>query len=153
MASFGNSPSVSRRLMLASCAALAAAFVSVGDLGRAAAMGGDPATIAEPTGCWSGEWRSCRSGHHGPLKATISPCGDGKYRAEFRGRFFGVFPFRYDVVLNVVGADEQGLHLAGSKHLGRLFGTFCFAATVTDCRFEATYRSAKDNGTFSMGRR
>lgn len=116
-------------------------------------IGGSPIVDApDAAGCWSGEWNSCKTGHHGVLRATISPCGDGTYRAEFRGRFFKVFPFRYSVVLHVVAVEEGALHLAGSQNLGRLFGTFHFTAVVTSCRFEARYSSCKDSGTFSMGR-
>lgn len=105
-----------------------------------------------PSGCWSGSWLSCKSGHHGVLRATLTPCGDHAYRAEFRGRFFKIMPFRYTVTLQVVGVDQDGVHLAGSQSLGRLFGTFHYRATITDCRFEATYRSCKDWGKFSLGR-
>ena len=109
-------------------------------------------TQVDPRGCWSGSWMSCKSGHQGVLRATLTACGDQAYRAEFRGRFFKIMPFRYTVTLQVVGVDEHGIHLAGSQSLGRLFGTFHYQATITDCRFEATYRSCKDWGKFSLGR-
>lgn len=128
-------------------------IASVSQVSAEQRLGGTPIVQApEPTGCWSGEWNSCKTGHHGALKATIVPCGDGTYRAEFRGRFFKVFPFRYSVTLHTVAVEDGAVHLAGSQNLGRLFGTFHFTAVVTDCRFEAKYSSCKDSGTFSMCR-
>ena len=116
-------------------------------------LGGEPLVAApDAAGCWSGYWQSCTSGHQGTLKATIVPCGEGKYRAEFRGRFFKVFPFRYSVTLHTVAVESDALHLAGSQNLGRLFGTFHFTAVVTECRFEAQYSSCKDRGRFVMNR-
>lgn len=109
-------------------------------------------THVNPSGCWSGSWLSCKSGHHGVLRASLTACGEHAYRAEFRGRFFKIMPFRYTVTLQVVSIDHEGVHLAGSQSLGRLFGTFHYQATITDCRFEATYRSCKDWGKFSLGR-
>lgn len=122
-------------------------------VGASTLVGGEPVVEApNPAGCWQGEWKSCSSGHHGALQATIVPCGDGRYRAEFRGRFFKVFPFRYSVTLHTVSVDGDTVHLAGSQNLGRLFGTFHFTAVVTECRFEARYSSCKDRGQFVMCR-
>jgi hypothetical protein len=42
--------------------------------------------------------------------------------------------------------------LSGSHYLGRMFGTFTYTATATDCNFTANYSSCKDNGVFKLSR-
>lgn len=103
-------------------------------------------------GCWSGEWKSCDTGHRGPMKAKLVECGEGKYRADFKGRFFKIIPFRYSVTLDVVGKDDETITLGGSSDLGRVFGVFQYSATVTDASFHAEYESKRYTGTFSMSR-
>lgn len=103
-------------------------------------------------GCWSGGWLSCRSGHRGPMSATIVECGPDLIRADFRGRFFKVFPFKYSVTLRVIERQPDAIVLGGQSYLGRIFGTFSYTATVTEDSFEAVYRSRKDWGKFSMRR-
>ncbi len=106
---------------------------------------------ADLSGCWAGTWESCKSGHHGPMKATFCKLDESSYRVDFRGRFWKVFPFRYSVVLNVV-EDGDVVRLQGSSYLGRLVGTFYYDATATSCEFNATYTSCKDWGRFVMTR-
>ena len=104
------------------------------------------------SGQWAGNWRSCTSGHSGPLKATVCKCDETHYQVRFRGRFFGVIPFRYEVTLEVVGQDKDRVFLSGEAYLGHLFGTFHYQAEATDCEFRATYTSCRDNGTFCLTR-
>lgn len=111
-----------------------------------------PASAVDLSGSWSGSWQSCSTGHKGPLNACFTPCGDGAYRVEFTGRFFKVFPFRYSVVLRIVEDSGDSVTLAGSSFLGRLFGTFTYRATADGCRFDASYASRKDSGSFRMSR-
>jgi hypothetical protein len=71
-----------------------------------------PAVVAvkapiDLTGSWSGHWEDCQSGHSGKLWAEFCKCDDTHYKVTFTGRFFKVFPFRYSVVLNVVGSDPS----------------------------------------------
>jgi hypothetical protein len=103
-------------------------------------------------GDWAGCWKSCTSGHSGPLKATFCKCDDTHYQVRFRGRFFGVIPFRYTVTLEVVGQEKDKILLAGEAYLGHFFGTFHYQAEATDCEFRATYTSCRDNGTFYLTR-
>lgn len=110
------------------------------------------AEAVDLSGSWSGSWQSCTTGHSGPLVARFTPCGDAAYRVEFSGRFFRVIPFRYTVILDVVADWGDGVTLAGSSSLGRVFGTFTYRATADGCRFDASYRSRKDAGAFRMTR-
>lgn len=102
------------------------------------------------SGCWEGCWASNCTRHHGPMKATFTKCGESSYDVQFKGRFFAVVPFRYSVTLNVVEDNGDQVTLSGSHYLGRLFGTFSYTATATDCQFTANYDSCKDNGTFKL---
>lgn len=105
------------------------------------------------TGSWSGGWYSQTTGHKGPLQANIRPTSDGHYTATFTGKFFKVIPFRYEMKLNVVGDDGTNLRLAGSKKLGPLMGYYSYQATVSGNHFSASYRTKRDQGTFSLRRR
>jgi hypothetical protein len=69
------------------------------------------AVAQEPAGSWRGQWFDIKSGHKGPLKATIVKCDDTHYRATFTGRFFAVFPFRFSAVLTVTGQDGDAVLL------------------------------------------
>lgn len=112
-----------------------------------------PAAAVDLSGSWTGCWQSTSTGHSGPLRATFTPCGEGRYAVEFRGRFFKILPFRYSVTLSVVEDRGDCVTLAGSSFLGRLFGTFTYKAEATDCHFEARYASKKDAGVFRLDRR
>jgi hypothetical protein len=103
------------------------------------------------SGCWEGCWRSCTTGHHGALRATISKLDDSRYCARFSGTFFKIVPFRYTTVLDAVDNGET-VTLGGSSYLGRLMGTFCYDGSATECQFHMNYRSRKDCGIFEMSR-
>ncbi len=111
-----------------------------------------PAAAADLSGSWSGTWQSTSTGHAGPLRATFTPCGEGRYAVDFSGRFFKILPFRYSVTLRIIEDCGDRVTLAGSSWLGRLFGTFTYRADATDCSFEARYSSKKDSGVFRLHR-
>lgn len=105
----------------------------------------------DPAGHWRGTWTDFKSGHHGPLKATITRCDDTHYRAVFNGRFFGILPFRFDAILTVTGVDGDAVLMSGSSNLG-LFGTFTYSARVTASCFVADFCSRRYTGRFTMER-
>lgn len=107
---------------------------------------------ADLSGCWAGSWQSCTTGHAGPLRAEFTRCDDDRYRVKFSGRFFKIIPFTYTVTLDVISEDAEGVVLAGSSYLGRMFGTFTYRATADECRFTANYSSKKDSGMFRLTR-
>jgi hypothetical protein len=112
------------------------------------------AAAAEPvdlSGNWHGTWKSCETGHHGPLNATFCKITDGCYQVRFTGRFFVVLPFRFTVPLAVTGQQDGMIGLSGSPQLP-LFGTFHFYAVATDNEFTATYFSRRDRGQFNLCR-
>jgi hypothetical protein len=111
-----------------------------------------PAAAVELTGHWSGYWKSCTTGHTGPLEATFCRINASQYRADFSGRFFKILPFRYSVTLDVIHEEGETVELAGSSYLGRLFGTFHYRAEATGCNFTADYASCKDSGQFVLCR-
>jgi hypothetical protein len=109
------------------------------------------AQATDLSGCWSGTWQSCVTPHRGPLNAEFVRINANQYEVFFNGRFFKLLPFKYSVVMTATEQDGV-VYLSGSKYLGRMFGTFSFSATATDCQFDATYSSCKDNGLFTMTR-
>lgn len=129
-----------RHLLLAMAACLAMA------LGNCEAL-----LATDLSGCWSGTWQSCVSGHKGPLHAQFVRIDENHYEVFFNGRFFKIFPFKYSVVMTAVEKDGV-VYLSGSKYLGKMFGTFSFSAAANDCHFNASYTSCKDNGEFKLTR-
>lgn len=108
------------------------------------------AQAVDLSGCWEGRWSSHCTPHQGPLKATFVRQDDTHYCVHFKGRFFKLLPFKYSVMLEVVEETPEGVTLQGSHYLGRLFGTFTYTATATDCSFNANYSSCKDQGVFCL---
>ena len=106
---------------------------------------------ADPvSGRWVGRWSSDANGHSGPLRASLSPTATG-YTATFAGRFAGVIPFVYRSPLEVVGTNGEVVYLSAERRLP-LFGTFRTDAVVSPYSFDATFRSGKDSGRFTMSR-
>jgi hypothetical protein len=120
-------------------------------LAPAGVRAAEPACPVDLSGKWHGNWKSCETGHHGPLNATICKAGDDCYQVRFTGRFFVALPFRFIVNLQVTGQEGCRVFLAGSPHLP-LFGTFHFEAVATDYEFTATYCSRNDRGRFTLCR-
>lgn len=111
----------------------------------ALAAAGDP--IA---GRWVGQWTSDASGHRGPLRANLNTSAHG-YTATFAGRFAKVVPFVYRTPLQVVGTSGDAVFLAAERRLP-IFGTFRTDAVVTPTHFDATFRSGRDSGRFTLTR-
>jgi len=107
------------------------------------------ARAADLSGYWSGYWANSNNRHTGPLRATFTKINESQYRVKFTGRFFKIVPFNYSVVLNVVEENEV-TRLRGTQYVGRRYGTFCYRATVTGCKFTAHYTSKKFNGKFVL---
>lgn len=104
------------------------------------------------SGHWSGTWCSHSNGHDGPICGDFRKIDENNYCVHFSGKFWGLFPFEYDVMLTVVERKEDSVTMSGSKNLGLLFGTFSYNATVTETTFNASYCSRKDHGVFHMTR-
>jgi len=105
-------------------------------------------------GSWCGRWVDCNSGHKGPLKGHFCKIDDTHYDVLFTGRFWGVFPFRYNVVLTVTKVEGDKVYLTGQTAAGGLFrSSYTYNAVVTgNCHFECDYDSCKYTGKFCMDR-
>ena len=104
-------------------------------------------------GCWEGSWLSCKTGHHGKLRATFCRLDDNRVEATFSGSFAKILPFRYRAVLDVVEEVPGKIKLRGSQRLGPVMGTFSYEATIEGDRFEATYQSRRDCGKWTLSQR
>lgn len=109
-------------------------------------------TAAQPpaAGQWSGQWITDTNGHHGPLRATVTPAADG-YDVRFSGRFAQVIPFTYRQHLTVTGTDGESVFLSADRRLP-LFGTFRMDATASGTAFDARFSSGKETGRFVLRR-
>lgn len=108
---------------------------------------------AEPIlGRWDGEWRSDVSGHHGRLRAIVTPGEGGQYLARYRARWACCFSFEYTVPVSAQKSGERHL-FQGSADLGRLAGgVYHYDGSATSGEFTSSYRSRSDHGWFRMGR-
>lgn len=131
-------PTLYRRLILVAWLVIFLGFVTT-----------SPA--ADLSGSWSGNWESDSTGHHGPLRCTLTKLDQSTYRADFSGRFFKIIPFRYSVDLDVV-QDGDTVTLSGEQRLGRRLGDFYYNAEANTQDFVANYSSCKDQGRFVLSR-
>lgn len=108
--------------------------------------------VAQPpiSGRWVGEWVSEGTGHHGPLRAQVTPASDG-FDVRFFGRFAKVIPFTYRQHLTTTGTAGESVFLAANRRLP-LFGTFQMSAVANGTAFEATFTSGKETGRFVLHR-
>ena len=101
---------------------------------------------------FAGEWRSDKSGHHGPMHAKITPTVDG-YDMRVVGRFAAIIPFTYKTHLDVVGTAPEGPILVAEKKLPLFGGSFRTTGVLTPSGFNADYSAMKDTGRFTLTRR
>ena len=111
----------------------------------------DTASAQEPQR-FAGEWRSSSSGHHGPMRARLTPTADG-YDMRVLGRFAAIIPFTYKTHLDVVGATPDGPILAAEKKLPLFGGSFKTTGVLTPSGFNAEYSAMKDSGRFTLAPR
>jgi len=100
-------------------------------------------------GQWRGSWQSCTTGHRGKMKAQFCRVDETHVRAKFTGTFAKVIPFRYRPVLDIVHESPDLMILQGNKRLP-IVGNFQYSATISGNQFNATYRSRRDYGVWSM---
>ena len=112
----------------------------------------DSSFANEPSGVWRGRWYSQRTGHSGPVRAHITPVGEGRYEAKFSGRFAGVIPFAYRTPMVATSFDGATTTLVASKKLGPLLGSYQMQAIQVGDQFQASFTAGKDTGSFQMNR-
>ena len=109
------------------------------------------AAAQDLSGNWSGQWLSDANGHRGRICATFEQVSPNVVRANFRGTFAKVIPFRYSTNL-CVGSQSRGLTvLSGAKRLP-LGGEFRYYVEMTDSNFNGSFASRRNRGTFLMAK-
>lgn len=104
-------------------------------------------------GNWEGKWVSNQNGHSGKLRCVLAEQpGADRFRAHFRATYAKVLRFAY--VAELTGAVTNGVvHFTGESDLGKLAGgVYKYAGEADGTRFECTYESKYDHGTFQMSR-
>ncbi|MFM8879366.1 MAG: hypothetical protein ACKOKG_09580 [Verrucomicrobiota bacterium] len=100
------------------------------------------------SGRWIGTWQNTNNAHGGPLKAVLIPRGTNAFSAYFHagwGKHSGTFR-------TPIHGDRSGdsFRFSGSK---RVLGVkITTAGTIEPDRFNATYDSRFDSGTFTLKR-
>lgn len=103
-------------------------------------------------GRWEGTWVSHYNGHNGSLRAIITPCGNGRYIAQYKGTFAAIVPFAYETTHSA--RTEPGVtYFSGREDLGCLAGgVYTINGRADGATFVANYRADKDHGVFRMHR-
>jgi hypothetical protein len=103
-------------------------------------------------GLWEGTWESQYNGHNGKLRAIITPCGNGQYRARYHATFALIVPYSYDTTHTATHAGGV-TYFSGEQDLGCLAGgLYRYNGLADGACFTATYRADKDYGVFRMRR-
>lgn len=119
-----------------------------------------PATLA---GAWQGSWRSEGTGHHGRLRAIVTPASPADADTNVQA-----WNFHYHATwARILSGSYHSIHAAtpavpppspswtisGHQNLGKIFGgVFHYQGFATPTHFKATYRSQKDHGVFELQR-
>lgn len=117
-----------------------------------------PSAKAPYVGRWTGTWQSSQSKHRGHLECVLEAkpyvdvlANTYPFEATFHAHWGGLSS-TYRVPLN--GTDMgKSLFIQGSQDLGPLQGgVYEYKGSVTASRFDATYTSKYDRGTFTLRR-
>jgi hypothetical protein len=102
-------------------------------------------------GAWTGRWES-QAGHGGGgLRAILTRTAPDVCHARFRAQFWGIFEADEEVDLHTSGTSP--VRASGEADLGWFKGgVYRYEATITPAKFDATYESKDDHGTFSLAR-
>lgn len=112
----------------------------------------DPVPCDQFAGLWEGTWESDYNGHTGKLRAIITKCDDGRYRAYYHATFAYVIPFAYETTHTATFQDGV-TYFTGEEDLGYFAGGYYYYNGQTDgTSFVACYRADKDHGMFRMTR-
>jgi hypothetical protein len=103
-------------------------------------------------GLWEGTWVSHYNGHDGTLRAIITPCGNGRYLARYKGTFAFIVPFAYETT-HSASAQPGVTYFTGQEDLGPLAGgVYLISGWANGATFVAHYQADKDHGVFQMQR-
>lgn len=113
---------------------------------------------------WVGRWESQKHGVGGPLRAVLTPPSagapnsSGQLKAFFEAGWHG-FTTAYPVVLQAEAQKHSGsahsqglLSITGQHNLDSWVGggLYHYSGTMGPDRFEASYQSKYDTGTFTL---
>lgn len=103
-------------------------------------------------GRWAGTWESHENGHSGRLRAIITRCADGTYRARYHATFATVVPFAYET--NHTAAPAGAVtSVCGEEDLGWLAGGVYRYEGSTDGRsLTVCFQADRDHGVFRLQR-
>ena len=104
------------------------------------------------SGCWTGEWTSKATGHHGRLLCVISPLAPALWRMYFRAEYATLFRACYSTDVTVY-RKEDGWTFSGGSDLGVLAGgEYSYSGRATLESLLCSYRSSRDHGEFRLRR-
>lgn len=105
-------------------------------------------------GRWEGTWHSLATGHQGKLRCVVGPAtgpeGDRTviYRASWKHFLSASFTTTHRVKDDGTMITFQGNH----KMPDWAGGLYSYQGTVCGGRWQSTYRSERDHGTFNLHR-
>ena len=103
-------------------------------------------------GLWLGRWESDTTGHRGSLRCRLVHLAGRHFRAEFRARYWIIFPFGRDIRITFRPEGEI-FRCTGTEDLGKWGGgNYQYSGTLSDRIFEAIFASQKYRGNFRLER-
>jgi hypothetical protein len=104
------------------------------------------------SGCWSGEWTSKSTGHHGRLRCVINPVAPALWRMYFRAEYSTLFRACYATDF-AVHQKDGGWSFSGGSDLGVLAGgEYSYSGHATLESLVCSYKSSRDQGEFKLRR-
>ncbi|MEX0729100.1 MAG: hypothetical protein WD065_22695 [Planctomycetaceae bacterium] len=105
------------------------------------------------SGRWEGTWKSDVNGHHGKLRALITPTDNERiYNARFKATYAFIIPYQFEIPMTVT-TDEDGVHFEGQADLGWLAGgNYTYTGDARCGEFDSIYCADKDHGVFTMSK-
>ncbi len=138
-------------LAIAACACLSSCSLSFGPKWQQALQKG-PQTGVE--GAWRGTWKSEASGHHGALRCIVGPVKNtqGEHDFTYHAVWMGVLSGSYVAPHQVKPTKDHSRFSGQHKMPDWAGGLYTYDGTVKGDTFHATYRSAKDHGSYELKR-
>ena len=104
-------------------------------------------------GFWVGRWESETTGHRGSLSCCLTHLVGRHFRAEFRARYWIIFPFGRDIRMTL-RPEVEIFRTTGTENLGKWGGgNYQYSGTLSGGIFEAIFASQKYRGSFRLQRK
>jgi hypothetical protein len=111
-----------------------------------------PSSARDITGKWEGTWKSDANAHSDKLRCLITQESENVYEAYFHAKYKKIFSFSYKMRMETKPGTDP-VQFEGAADLGKLAGgRYTYSGSASSTRFDCSYSSKYDHGTFQMAR-